>query len=92
MAENQTPDANDAGQSKEADELNAALGSLRDAIERLGAEIETSAREEWVRAKPEVMKTLGDLQRMVDAAAERAKELLEDLSNRIDRDAGENQG
>lgn len=92
MAENQTPDANDAGQSKEADELNAALGSLRDAIERLGAEIETSAREEWVRAKPEVMKTLGDLQRMVDAAAERAKELLEDLSNRIDRDAGEKQG
>lgn len=92
MAENQTPDANDAGQSKEADELNAALGSLRDAIERLGAEIETSAREEWVRAKPEVMKTLGDLQRMVDAAAERAKELLEDLSNRIDRDASEKQG
>ena len=92
MAENQTPDANDAGQSKEADELNAALGSLRDAIERLGAEIETSAREEWVRAKPEVMKTLGDLQRMVDAAAERAKELLEDLSNRIDRGASEKQG
>lgn len=92
MAENQTPDANDAGQSKEADELNAALGSLRDAIERLGSEVETSAREEWVRAKPEVMKTLGDLQRMVDAAAERAKELLEDLSNRIDRDASEKQG
>lgn len=86
MAENQTPGGNGAGQNKEAAELTAALGHLREAIERLGAEIETNAREEWVRAKPEVTKTLGDLQRMIDAAAERAKDLLGDLSSRIDRD------
>ena len=86
MAENQNTGPNEPGQSKEADELTAALGQLREAIERLGSEIEANAREEWVRAKPELTKTLGDLQRMIDAAAERAKDLLSDLSSRIDRD------
>jgi hypothetical protein len=89
MADNQNPGANEPGQSKEADELTAALGQLREAIERLGSEIEANAREEWVRAKPELKNTLADLQRMIDAAAERAKELLNDLSSRIDRDADE---
>lgn len=89
MAEQATPDGNEPGQNKEAEDLTAALGHLREAIERLGAEIETNARAEWVRAKPEVRNTLSDLQRMIDAAAERAKDLLGELSSRIDRDSEE---
>jgi hypothetical protein len=67
-------------------DLTAALGHLRDAVDRLRQEIEVNAREEWVRAKPELKSTLADLQQMIDAAAERAKILLEDLGKRLDRE------
>ena len=69
-----------------ADDVTAALGRLREAVERLGREIEVNARGELDRAKPELKKTLGDLQGMIDAAAERAKVTLDDLGNRLDPD------
>ena len=69
-----------------ADDVTAALGRLREAVERLGREIEVNARGELDRAKPELKKTLGDLQGMIDAAAERAKVTLGDLGNRLDPD------
>lgn len=67
-------------------DLTAALGHLREAVDRLRQEIEVNAREEWVRAKPELKTTLADLQRMIDAAAERAKVMLDELSSRLDRE------
>ncbi len=67
-----------------ADDLHAALGHLRESVDRLRAEIETNAKDEWIRAKPELKTTLGDLQKMIDAAAERAKSVLGDLGNRLD--------
>ena len=73
-------------------ELTAALGHLRDAVDRLRQEIEVNARDEWGRAKPELQSTLGDLQRMIDAAAERAKAVLDDLGKRLDRDEKADQG
>ena len=73
-------------QDQETAELTAALGHLREAVDRLRQEIEVNARDEWVRAKPELQSTLADLQRMIDAAAERAKAMLDDLGKRLDRD------
>lgn len=69
-----------------ADDLAAALGRLREAVERLGREIEVNARGELNRARPELKKTLGDLQGMIDAAADRAKVALGDLGSRLDPD------
>lgn len=69
-----------------ADDVTAALGRLREAVERLGREIEVNARGEVDRARPELKKTLGDLEGMIDAAAERAKVALGDLGNRLDPD------
>lgn len=76
--------ANEPRREQAADDLHAALGHLRDAVDRLRTEIEVNAKDEWVRAKPELKTTLGDLQKMIDAAAERAKVVLGDLSNRLD--------
>lgn len=76
--------SNGPRQEHAAEDLHAALGHLRDAVDRLRHEIEVNAKDEWLRAKPELKTTLGDLQKMIDAAAERAKIVLGDLSHRLD--------
>ena len=76
--------ANGSRRDQATDDLHAALGHLRDAVDRLRSEIEMNAKDEWVRAKPELKTTLGDLQKMIDAAAERAKVVLGGLSDRLD--------
>jgi hypothetical protein len=66
------------------DNLAAAMERLRAALQRLGDEVEANAQAEWVRAKPELRGTVTDLQRMVDALAERAKAALGELGSRLD--------
>ncbi len=77
---------------QETADLTAALGKLREAVDRLRQEIEVNAREEWVRAKPELKTTVADLQGMIDAAADRAKVMLDDLGKRLDRDESKENG
>ncbi len=86
MATNPSSGDGEPRREQIADDLSAALGNLREAVDRLRQEVEANAKEEWVRAKPELKTTLGDLQKMIDAAAERAKTLLGDLGNRLDAD------
>ena len=66
------------------DRLAAALDQVKSAIKDLGDEVEQNARAEWVRAKPELRTSVGDLQGLVDHLAERAKAAIGDLSSRLD--------
>ncbi len=79
----------DPGREEIADNLAAALASLRAAVDGMRHEVEANAQAEWVRAKPELRGTLRELEEKVDALAERAKATLADLGARIDDTAGD---
>lgn len=66
------------------DNVTAAMARLRGAIERLREEVEANAQAEWVKAKPEIRHTIGELEGMVDALARRAKTTLTDIGSRLD--------
>lgn len=67
--------------------IDAAMGRLQAAFDRLRGEIETSARDEWVRAKPEMRQGIVDLQGVIDDLSRRAKTALDDLGAKLgDRD------
>ncbi len=67
--------------------IDDAMARLQGAFDRLRDEVEASARDEWVRAKPELRQRIVDLQRLVDDLARRAKTALDDLGAKLgDRD------
>ncbi len=83
-------DSGDATSRSEADaqavfdNLGEAVARLRAAVERLGEEVEASARTEWTRAKPEMRQGISELQSMVDELAQKARTALSDVSARLD--------
>ncbi len=67
--------------------IDDAMARLQVAFDRLREEVEASARDEWVRAKPELRQGIVDLQRLVDDLARRARTALDDLGAKLgDRD------
>ncbi len=82
---------NDAGAGARRQEsfgnIDDAMARLQAAFEGLREEVEASARDEWVRAKPELRQGIVDLQGVVDDLARRAKTALDDLAAKLgDRD------
>ncbi|HEU5434302.1 MAG TPA: hypothetical protein VFU81_21700, partial [Thermomicrobiales bacterium] len=65
-------------------ETDAAFSRLKEAVVDFGNVAEQSAREQWDAAKPELKSGARDLQRLVDALSERAKEAFDNLGNRLD--------
>lgn len=75
---------------QEAEDLAAALARVREELERLAAEVERAATARYEELKPELRGALNDLDGTIDGLAERAKELIAMLKQRLDEaDAGE---
>ncbi len=64
--------------------IDDAMGRLQVAFDRFREEIEASARDEWVRAKPELRLGIVELQTMIDDLARRARTALDDLGARLE--------
>ncbi len=81
-------DANAGGQRQETfGNIDDAMARLQAAFDRLREEVEASARDEWVRAKPQLRQGIVDLQRLVDDLARRVRIALDDLGAKLgDRD------
>jgi len=79
----------DSARQEAVDNLTAAMARLRGAIDRLRQEVEANAQAEWVRAKPELRSTIGELEGMVDALSQRAKAALAGLGSRLNEERGE---
>ena len=65
-------------------EAGGSLDRLKMAVTDFGNVAERSARDQWDAAKPELKHSARDLQRLVDALSERAREAIDSLGSRLD--------
>ncbi len=80
-----------AGGSRSAEDLQQAIGRIRGELTRLSGEIERTATEQFEQRKPELRRSLNDLEAAIDSLVTRTKGVLDDLKARLDN-AGEGEG